>query len=193
METLPIAIQNNLQKILLDLFAFRLCHQLPQYMSWQPDLQSIATCALNQDCKNQFCYTFPSFSLIGRVLRKFQKDQSKLITVTIWQSQFWYPTLLKKAIGDPFLLPKHQIILLNPEGRIHSLVRNSSLRLVTWLVSGKICLQREYQKRLLILSQIPAGLRLSSQKFLVHISSTSEEWKAESTLEPINGFEQETP
>ena len=34
---------------------------------------------------------------------------------------------------------------------------------------------------------------LSSQKFLVLILSTSEGWKAESTLEPPNGFEHETP
>ena len=36
-------------------------------------------------------------------------------------------------------------------------------------------------------------LPLSSQKFLVLILLTSEEWKAESTLEPPNGFEHGTP
>ena len=36
-------------------------------------------------------------------------------------------------------------------------------------------------------------LRLSSQKFLVLILSTSEGWKAGSTLEPPSGFEHETP
>ena len=34
---------------------------------------------------------------------------------------------------------------------------------------------------------------LSSQKFLVLILSTSEGWKAESTLEPPSGFEHGTP
>ena len=149
---------------LVDLFASRLCHQHPRYMSWRPDPQSIATDALHQDWKNQFCYAFPPFSLIGRVLRKVQKDQTKLIIVTpAWQSQSWYPTLLKMAIADPFLLPKHQKILLNPEGKIHPLVQNSTLRLVAWLVSGKTYLQREYQKGLLTLSQIPEGKVLSSQ------------------------------
>ena len=149
---------------LVDLFASHLCHQLPRYMSWRPDPQSIATDALHQDWKNQFCYAFPPFSLIGRVLRKVQKDQTKLIIVTpAWQSQSWYPTLLKMAIADPFLLPKHQKILLNPEGKIHPLVQNSTLRLVAWLVSGKTYLQREYQKGLLTLSQIPEGKVLSSQ------------------------------
>ena len=143
---------------LVDLFASCLCHQLPQYMSWRPDPQSIATYALHQDWKNQFCYPFPPFSLIGWVLRKVQKDQTKLIIVMpAWQTQSWYSTLLKMAISNAFLLPKHQKILLNPEGKIHSLVQNSTLRLVAWLVSGKTYLQREYQKGLLILSQIPEG------------------------------------
>ena len=36
-------------------------------------------------------------------------------------------------------------------------------------------------------------LPLSSQKFLVLILSTSERWKAESTLELLSGFEQGNP
>ena len=36
-------------------------------------------------------------------------------------------------------------------------------------------------------------LPLSPQKFLVLILSTSEGWKAESTLEPPSGFEHGTP
>ena len=67
---------------LVDLFASGLCHQLARYMSWRPDPQSIATDALHQNWKNQFCYAFPPLSLIGRVLRKVQKDESKLIIVT---------------------------------------------------------------------------------------------------------------
>ena len=35
-------------------------------------------------------------------------------------------------------------------------------------------------------------LPLSSQKFLVLTLLTSDEWKAESTLEPLSGFENET-
>ena len=36
-------------------------------------------------------------------------------------------------------------------------------------------------------------ITISSQKFLVLILSTSEGWKAESTLEPPNDFDHETP
>ena len=65
------------------------------------------------------------------------------------------------AIADAFLLPKHQKILLNPEDKIHPLVQNSILWLVAWLVSRKTYLQREYQKGLLTLYQIPEGKDLS--------------------------------
>ena len=147
---------------LADLFASRLCHELPRYMPWRQDPQSISTDALHQDWKNQFCYAFPPFYLICRLLRKVQKDQIKLIIVTpAWQSQSWYPTLLKMAIADPFLLLKHQQILLNPGAKIHPLVQKSTVRLVAWLVSRKTYLQREYQKGLLTLSQILEGNVLS--------------------------------
>ena len=46
---------------LVDLFASHLCHQLPRYMSWRPDPQSIATDTLHQDWKNRFSYAFPHF------------------------------------------------------------------------------------------------------------------------------------
>ena len=36
-------------------------------------------------------------------------------------------------------------------------------------------------------------ITLSSQKFLILILSTLKGWKAESTLEPPNGFDHETP
>ena len=50
-------------------------------------------------------------------------------------------------------------------------------------------------------AQLPLGhfeeafyfITLSSQKFLVLILSTTEGWKAASSLDPINGFEHETP
>ena len=48
-------------------------------------------------------------------------------------------------------------VLLSLEGKIHPLIQSSSLRLVTWLVSSKIYFQKEYQKGLSTLSQIPKG------------------------------------
>ena len=47
--------------------------------------------------------------------------------------------------------------------------------------------QREFKEKAVYF------LRLSSQKFMVLILSTSEGWKAELTLEPPSGFKHETP
>ena len=90
-------ICSHLGKPLLDLLASRLCHQLSRSIAWRRDPQSVATDAFQQDWKYQFLYAFPPFSMIGRVLRKVQKDQTNMIIVTpAWQSQSWYPILLKK-------------------------------------------------------------------------------------------------
>ena len=132
-------ICSHLGKPLLDLFASRLCHQLPRYTTWRPDPQSVATDAFQQDWKYQFLYAFPPFSMIGRVLRKVQKDQTNMIIVTpAWQSQSWYPILLKMTIKNPILIPNHPKVLLSPEGKTHSLIQNLSLRLVALLVSGSL-------------------------------------------------------
>ena len=92
--------------------------------------------------------------MIGRVLRKVKKDQTKMIIVQpTWQSQSWYPILLKMTIKNPILLPNHPKFLLSP-GEINPLIQNSSLRLVAWL-SGKVYLQKRNQKGLSTLSQMP--------------------------------------
>ena len=71
-----------------------------------------------------------------------------IIVSPAWQSQSLYPILLKITIKNPIFLPNHLNVLLSPEGKIHSLIQNSSQRLVAWLASGKIYLQKEYQKGL---------------------------------------------
>ena len=84
-----------------------------------------------------------------------------IIATSAWQSQSWYPILLKMTIKNPILVPSHPKFLLSPEGKTHPFIQNSSLRLVAWLVSGKVYLQKEYQKGLLTLSQMPQEQVLS--------------------------------
>ena len=122
-------ICSHLGKPLLDLFASRLCHQLPQYIVWG----------------YQFLYAFSSFWMIGRVLRKVKKDQINMIIVTpAWQSQSWHPVLLKMT--NPVLLPNHSKVLLSRENSsfISKLVTDG-MALVAWILSGKVCLQKGYQ------------------------------------------------
>ena len=82
-------------------------------------------------------------------INETKKTQTNTIIVTpVWQNQSWYPILLGMTIKNPILLPNHPKVLLSQERKIHPLIQNSSLRLVEWLVTGKIFLQKGYQKGL---------------------------------------------
>ena len=138
---------SHLEKTSLNLSAFRLCHQLPWYINWRPDPQSIAKGAAEQVWNYQFLYAFPPFSLIGRVLKKVKKDQTNMIIVTpAWQSQLWYPILLKMTIKNSILLRDYPNVLLRPEKKIHPLIQNVSLKLVARLVSAKFTFKRDIRK-----------------------------------------------
>ena len=65
------------------------------------------------------------------------------------------------TIKNPIILPDHPKVLLSTEGQINPLIQNSSLRLLAWLASGKIYLQKECQKGLSTLSQMPEEQVLS--------------------------------
>ena len=138
METLPNCFQTNLnsfRKPLLDLFASKLCHQMPRYIVWRLNPQIVGKNGFHQDWKGQILYAFPSFSMIGKVLRKVQKDKTNMVLVTLaWQSQSWYSILSKMTIKNPILLPNQPNVLLRPESKIHPLIHNFSLRLVACLV-----------------------------------------------------------
>ena len=134
----------------IDLFASRLCHQIPQYMAWKPDPHSLKTDAMSQTWSQALPYAFPPFSLIMKVLRKVEEEKVErlmLITPT-WHTQVWYPVLLQMSIMNPVLLPCHPNLLLSPTGGKHKLVLNKSPRLLVWMVSGNVSLRKGYQDQL---------------------------------------------
>ncbi|XP_077978269.1 uncharacterized protein LOC144433780 [Glandiceps talaboti] len=135
----------------IDLFAFRLNTQLPQYMSWKPDPQSVAVEVFQHPWGVSHNYAFPPFCLIGRCLAKVRRGSGKadLILITpVWPPQPWYPMILEMAVALPVLLPQLQDLLLSPQGQIHTLVLNKTLHLAAWHVSGSQCKQRGFQKML---------------------------------------------
>jgi len=89
------------------------------------------------------------------VLKKLRQDKvQKLILIApAWQSQSWYPELLRLSIENPILITPQLNLLKNPAGETHPLVKNKTLRLVVWVVSGVDWRRREYQKGLPVLSQ----------------------------------------
>jgi len=142
----------------IDLFASRTSHQVPRYMSWKLDPYSQGRDAFQIMWKHLEAYAFPPFSLIPRVLQKVQLEQASIMLITpAWQTQAWYPRVLQMCVQNPILIPKRKDLLLNPDQEVHPLVRNQSLQLVAWKISGKSFLQMAYQKKLSLLSQVQEG------------------------------------
>ena len=81
-------------------------------------------------------YAFPKFSLTGRVLHKILIDQAILILITpAWQTQSWYPQLLRLSIL--LILLKVPDLLKGPNKELHPLITKGNLQLLAWIVSGK--------------------------------------------------------
>ena len=141
----------------IDLFASRISHQLPKYYSWKPDPYCLAVDALLQDWKESLLYAFPPFCLIGRCLEKIRRSGSiKVVLIApMWMSQPWYPTLLEMIIANPRRIQMGNRTLTHPSEEEHPLLRNNTLNLVAWKVSGDPETQKSYQKQLPLLSEIP--------------------------------------
>ena len=116
----------------LDLFASRACHQIRSYLSWKENPHSLATEAFQQSWKHRgLLYAFPPFSMIGKVLLKVKTEEADVILITpIWSAQHWYRQVLGLSVAEPLLLPQLSNILVNPQGQVHPLVVNKTLRLV---------------------------------------------------------------
>ena len=140
----------------IDLFTSRVSHQVPAYVSWKLDPFSKCRDAFQMCWAHTKGYAFPPFSLIGRVLHKVLIDQATLSLITpAWQTQSWYPQLLRLSIRDPLILPKVPELLQGPNTELHHLITKGDLQLLAWIASGKGYLQKEYQRNLPLLSQMP--------------------------------------
>ena len=90
----------------LDLFAFRLCQQIPQYISSQPDPHAWMVDAFQIDWIHLKAYAFPPFVLVGRMLAKAMRVKCTLIIITlVWPSQTWYTKLFTMSTQDPIFIP----------------------------------------------------------------------------------------
>ena len=83
-ELKPVVFQNlwKFCKLFANLFTSRVSHQVPAYASWKLDPYSKGRDTFQMCCTHKKEYDFPPFSLIGRVLHKVLKDQTKLILKT---------------------------------------------------------------------------------------------------------------
>lgn len=93
----------------IDLFASRISHQLPNYVSWCPDPGAVAIDAFHLSWKEFVSYIFPPFSLMSRVLQKIQQEKVEgVIVVLKWPIQTWWPMLMQMLTDNPILLPNRK-------------------------------------------------------------------------------------
>ena len=72
-------------------FASRLNKQLPNYVAYRPDPESIAIDAFTINWAKLKLYAFPSFSVIAAVLKKIQEDKATGVCVLPnWPTQAWF-------------------------------------------------------------------------------------------------------
>ena len=111
----------------IDLFASRLNHQLPKYVSWKPDPAAHAVDAYLLPWNNFRFYAFPPFSQIGRVLQKVHQDQAEgLLVVPNWPTQQWFPNVMSMLVARPLLLPP-TVAPLQDSSAVHPLHQKMSL------------------------------------------------------------------
>ena len=103
---------------------------------------------------------FPPFSLICHCLAKVRREQATIVMITpTWPTQAWYPILLEMSCRQPIMLPPLENLLMSPSQQVHPLVQQGNLTLAAWMVSGKISLQKGFQKTLLSYSAPIPGAR----------------------------------
>ena len=142
-------VQEVLGPCLIHLFATRLNHQLPEFISWRPDPFAQGTDALLMDWKTLKGYAFPPFCLIGKCIQKIRVEECTIILVVPWwHSQAWFPALMENLVEPPLLLPRRRDLLKDPLNQSHPLVEQGHLKLVACTVSGDIKKQQEFQGKL---------------------------------------------
>lgn len=82
----------------IDLFASRISHKLPRYVSWLPDPYAENIDAFSFPWGDDYFYAFPPFSLILKTARKVLLERAHGILITpVWTAQPWYPKLIRIA------------------------------------------------------------------------------------------------
>ena len=132
----------------IDLFATRLNHRLPLYVSPIPDQKALSIDAISMDWNRIHAYAFPPFHLIQTVINKIRISQCKILLITpLWPDRPWFPELLGLLVSPPVSLPVMPNLLAQLKGRI--LHQNQGhLQLHAWELSSNLSEINNFQAKL---------------------------------------------
>ena len=144
----------------IDLFATRLNHRLPFYVSPIPDQKALSIDALTMDWNHIHAYAFPPFHLIPAVINKIRLSQCKIVLIApLWPDRPWFPELLGLLVSPPVFLPVIPNLLAQLKGRI--LHQNQGhLQLHAWELSNNRSEIDNFQTMLWSMSPKLEGNRL---------------------------------
>jgi len=135
----PQAFRNiqSIWEVQVDLFASEWNRQLPRFVSWFPQPQAWKVDAFSFSWKNLAGFCFPPFNLIQFALSKLLREEADAVLVTpFWPSQPWFPTAMELSCEAPRVLHPSPDLLTSPLEESHPLMRNNSIRLIAWRLSG---------------------------------------------------------
>ena len=121
----------------VDLFASRLNHQLPQYITWRPDPFSQGTNAMHQDWSQNYLYASPFLPYEQNFTVGQERTPSMLLITPTWPTQPWYSSLPQMSLETPVIHPRISSLLKDPLWKEHPLITNKTLRLAVWKISGR--------------------------------------------------------
>ena len=140
----------------IDLFATRLNHKLPIYVSWKPDPYSVSINAFSVSWSQSYVYCFPPFSVIWKVLKKIRDDTAEAIMIVPhWPTQSWFPAAIQMCIAQPLVF-RSQHLKLPGTAKKHPL--SPKLELLALHVSGNTFKTNLFCQRQKKLSLHPGGI-----------------------------------
>jgi hypothetical protein len=109
------SVRRAYPSISVDVFATRLNHRLPLYVSPFPDELALAIDGLQFDWTHRDIYAYPPTALIPRVLSKLEKETCMVALIAPLQwTRIWTTQLANRAIHPPLRLPIRTDLLLQP-------------------------------------------------------------------------------
>ena len=136
----------------LDLFATRLNHKLPLYVSPISDQKALTVDALTMNWNHIHGYAFPPFHLIPSVINKIRTAQCTVVLIApFWPNRTWFPELINLLISSTITLPIRPNLLEQLHGKF--LHQNPGLlQLHAWEISNNPLEIKKIQKKLQIMS-----------------------------------------
>ena len=130
----------------IDLFASALNHQVPKYISWNPDQEAFAIDAFSISWANIKFYAFPSFNLIRARISKIKREgASGVMIIPLWTTLFWFPMMVSILQDFPVTLPPNILALPFIQDQQHPLYPKMKL-LAVHLSANPSDIQTFHQK-----------------------------------------------